>query len=406
MAQALEDRAGANAGAEESIMSPGRVLILVAVVLLAAQPSTGYAQFGDGSPLNWQSYGSNGFYGGLYGDYYGGVPGMGYFPGNMSMVISQTQQNHEQIADLLDQLRRMQGTQVQITTPYHSLNDSYYERIGVDFDFSFKPGRGVVGLDAHGNPTSDGRIHFNQGSFDSALPQFGGHDASTDAMFGIGGLGKKFSPSLRFALGQGSNRSHVMQAPTVVMHDGQTGFVSDTSMRPFVTSVIPVVGAGLPMMRPSPPISPVKQALARMEAEKKLARQRQPRAERDVPREQVRVDPFGDPVMPRQDDGALLLGQDRPAPADDDEPLVLKGPPGSGEATPAGGASGAGDNRPQQAKADAARKQEVRSHIQKARRYEETGKLGIAKIYYQQAAARADGELKKELLRKIQSLGN
>lgn len=385
-------------------MSPGRISILVAVGLFAALPHTGFAQFGDGSPQNWQSYGTGGSYGGFYNGYNGGVPGMGYNPGNMSMVISQTQDNHEQIADLLDQLRRMQGTQVQITSPFHSLNDSYYERIGVDFDFSFKPGRGVVGLDQFGNPTRDGRIHFNQGSFNSAVPQFGGYDPTADATFGFGGFGSKFSPRLNFALGQGSNRSHVMQAPTVVMHDGQRGFVSDTSQRPFVTGVIPVVGAGMPMMQPSPPISPVKQALARMEAEKKLDRQRQQRAEREVPREQVRVDPFGDPVMPARDDGALLLGKDRPAPASDDEPLVLKGSSGSGDANPAG--ESAEDERVDQAAADAARQEEVRSRIVQARGHEDAGRLGIARIYYQQAAARADGELKKELLEKIQSLGN
>ncbi len=380
-------------------MSPGRILILAAVVLFAALPHTGYAQFGNGSPQNWQSYGTGGSYGGFYNGYNGGVPGMGYNPGNMSMVISQTQQNHEQIADLLDQLRRMQGNQVQVTAPFHSLNDSYYERIGVDFDFSFKPGRGVVGLDQFGNPTPDGRVHFNQGSFDSAIPQFGGYDPAADATFGIGIGGAK----LRFALGQGSNRSHVMQAPTVVMHDGQRGFVSDTSLRPFVTSVIPVVGAGMPMMQPSPPISPVKQALARMEAEKKLDGQRQQRAEREVPREQVRVDPFGDPVMPERDD-ALLLGKDRPAPVSDDEPLILKGSSGAGEANPSD--ESAEDERADQAALDTARQDEVRSRIIQARGYEDAGKLGIAKIYYQQAAARADGELKKELLEKIQSLGN
>ena len=79
--------------------------------MFAALPDTGYAQFGNGSPQNWQSYGTGGSYGGFYNGYNGGVPGMGYNPGNMSMVISQTQQNHEQIADLLDQLRRMQGNQ-------------------------------------------------------------------------------------------------------------------------------------------------------------------------------------------------------------------------------------------------------------------------------------------------------
>ena len=44
--------------------------------------------------------------------------------------------------------------------------------------------------------------------------------------------------------------------------------------------------------------------------------------------------------------------------------------------------------------------------IEKARGYEEAGKPGLAKVFYQQAAARAEGELKKQLLDKIRSLGD
>jgi len=385
-------------------MSFGRILALAAILSLGLGANAVHAQFGYGSPLNWQSHGTNGSLGGLYSNYNGGAPGYGYYyPGNMSLVVSQTQDTHDQIANLLDQLRRMQGTQVQITTPYHSINDSFYERIGVDFDFSFKGGRNVVGLDALGNPTSDGRIHFNQGSFDSAMPQFGGHDPSADATFGFGKSGGKFSPSFRFALGQGSNRSHVMQAPTVVMHDGQTGFVMDSSMRPFVTSVVPVVGTGVPMLPPSPPISPVRQALARMEAEKRLGMQQsrpEPRARRETPRRQ-----------PDAFEGGLALGNgpqhgDDPASTGDDAPLVLKGSSKPDEAETANhGDVNEAETERQQAQEDSERQQEILARVAKAHGYEEAGKLGIAKIYYQQAAARASGEMKRELLKRIQSLG-
>ncbi len=389
-------------------MSFGRILALTAILSFGLEAGAVHAQYGSGSPLNWQSYGTNGYWGGSSGGYNGGLPGYGYNPGNMSLVVSQTQNTHDQIANLMDQLRRMQGTQVQITTPYHSINDSFYERIGVDFDFSFKGGGNVVGLDAHGNRTSDGRIHFNQGSFDSAMPQFGGHDPSTDATFGFGAAGGKFSPSFRFALGQGSNRSHVMQAPTVVMHDGQTGFFSDSSMRPFVTSVVPVVGTGmpmLPMLPQSPPISPVKQALARMEAEKKLGMQqtrREHRTRRETPDRQPQRAALDDDLalgnMPQQGDD--------PASTGDDAPLVLKGPSATDEANTANRDEvDAAETEHQQAQVDSERQQEILARIAKARGYEESGKLGIAKIYYQQAAARASGEMKKELLERIQSLG-
>ena len=41
---------------------------------------------------------------------------------------------------------------------------------------------------------------------------------------------------------QGDDRTNMLQAPKVTLFNGQQAFVSDTSQRPFVTSVIPVVG--------------------------------------------------------------------------------------------------------------------------------------------------------------------
>ena len=61
--------------------------------------------------------------------------------------------------------------------------------------------------------------------------------------------------------------------------------------------------------------------------------------------------------------------------------------------------------RQQAAPQDAARNQKIEVRIEKARGLEDAGKAGLAKIYYQQAATRADGELKKQLLEKIRSLG-
>ena len=61
------------------------------------------------------------------------------FPTNLSLVISQTQAVHEQIADLLEQLRRLQDLQVTIEVRFIRLNDSFFERIGVDFDMNIGP---------------------------------------------------------------------------------------------------------------------------------------------------------------------------------------------------------------------------------------------------------------------------
>ncbi len=66
----------------------------------------------------------------------GGSGAIEPFPTNLSLVISQTQEVHEQIADLLDQLRRLQDLQVTIEVRFITLNDNFFERLGIDFDFS------------------------------------------------------------------------------------------------------------------------------------------------------------------------------------------------------------------------------------------------------------------------------
>jgi general secretion pathway protein D len=191
-------------------------------------------------------------------DTVGGPGSIEGFPTNLSLVVSQTQDVHEEIADLLDQLRRLQDLQVTIEVRFITLNDSFYERIGIDFDFEIDDNTSQIngqpplipddtgpsmafGLDPTGLPTIDYDYSFTQGNFGSAVPQFGGFDAATAANFGFAIL-SDIEVFFLLQAAQGDDRTNVLQAPKVTLFNGQTGFVSDTSQRPFVTSVIPVVG--------------------------------------------------------------------------------------------------------------------------------------------------------------------
>ncbi|MGI9458052.1 MAG: hypothetical protein ACR2NU_15915, partial [Aeoliella sp.] len=192
------------------------------------------------------------------------------FPGNLSLVISQTQDVHEQIADLLEQLRRLQDLQVTIEVRFIRLNDSFFERIGIDFDMNINdrtspinddlpaaiPGgpstpfenersSSVVGLqtppnvNAFPNFTGDLDIPFRQESFGLAVPQFG---TPVDvATFGFAIL-SDIEAYFLINASQGDRRSNVLNAPKVTLFNGQQAFVADTSQTPFVISVIPVVG--------------------------------------------------------------------------------------------------------------------------------------------------------------------
>ena len=57
---------------------------------------------------------------------------------SISLIIKHTAEVHEQVADLLRQLRRLQDLQVSIEVRFITVNDTFFEFIGVDFDFQIQ----------------------------------------------------------------------------------------------------------------------------------------------------------------------------------------------------------------------------------------------------------------------------
>ncbi|MCA9103538.1 MAG: hypothetical protein KDA63_20435, partial [Planctomycetales bacterium] len=213
-------------------------------------------------------------------DIVGGDGSIQRYPNNLSLVVSTTQEIHEQIVELLEQLRRLQDLQVTIEVRFITLNDNFFERIGVDFDFDIDddidkpfqvfgqpnpnftptysrdgvpidPGRdlqdrdhqpsAVVGRSSPDTFSLDLDIPFRQGSFGLAVPQFGGFDPTAGAQIGFAIL-SDLEAYFFVSAAQGDRRSNVLQAPKVTLFNGQQASVSDTSQSPFVISVIPVVG--------------------------------------------------------------------------------------------------------------------------------------------------------------------
>ena len=226
----------------------------------------------------------------------GGTGTIAPFETNLSLVISQTQEVHEDIKELLEQLRKLQDLQVTIEVRFITLNDNFFERIGVDFNFDINDnidrpyqifGRSTeatsgtggtggtggttgggtststtinagvtrdlqdrdlsknqtvtVGMSAPSVFSADLDIPFRQDSFAMAVPQFGGYDAAAGASLGFAIL-SDIEAYFFIEAATGDRRSNVMQAPKVTLFNGQTSTVGDTSTTPFVMSVIPVVG--------------------------------------------------------------------------------------------------------------------------------------------------------------------
>jgi len=66
----------------------------------------------------------------------GGQGTIGQEENTLSLVIRQTTSVHEQIVDLLTQLRKLQDLQVTVEVRFISVSDRFFERIGVDFDWN------------------------------------------------------------------------------------------------------------------------------------------------------------------------------------------------------------------------------------------------------------------------------
>ena len=127
--------------------------------------------------------------------------------------------------------------QATISTPFNSVSDSFFERVGTSWGFN---AGGVRARFGGGNP---------------GVPPFGRFDPNAGLRTGVGFVGPGGNGFLNLAMGQGSRQSLVSQTPSVTMMNGGRGFVSDSSQSPFVIGYMPVVG-GFPVLGSLVPVMP------------------------------------------------------------------------------------------------------------------------------------------------------
>jgi general secretion pathway protein D len=162
----------------------------------------------------------------------GGSATIDYFPLGMTLVINQTTDAHERIADLLAQLRRQQDIEVALEVRFLTMSEDFSQRLDRELDIQ------VVSRD---------------GSFvPPAIPvrsPVNGEEKVTGQ-----DLGPKFlsDAQLRRIMetAQGDRRANVMQAPKVTLMNGQVGRVDITDARLFLTGVDVVRTREQTMVRP------------------------------------------------------------------------------------------------------------------------------------------------------------
>jgi len=291
--------------------------------------------------------------------------------------------------------------QVTVSTPYNSISEGFFENTGISWGLGGRNWSFSFG----GSPTQ-------------AAPPFGGFDPSAGANLGFAGRNGWFNANWS----QGCRRSFVSQTPMVTVTNGYPGFVADASMTPFVIGYVPVVGTfprGGPALAMPPPMVPtpgasgvgrdaVLNALQRARAEAALRERMQNASEAEA--EAIRMNRQAQPNVPPPGANDLNLVGPGPAPpqtADATEEPV-------DEATrrlAAARSSSAGRPAPSVAEArrlraaeQAASNETALRYIELARNAEATGKPNVAKVYYQNAARQASGELREEVRRRIQAL--
>lgn len=225
---------------------------------------------------------------------------------NISLIVRATSEIHDEIVDLLRQLRRLQDLQISVEVRFITVSDSFFEEIGVDFDFAIQSdvvGRkssfaipnpaavpaavtggtgGTAGTGggvspylinpirdhAYGNrqplvvgtnaPTSsivdpsfssNLEIPFVQDGI-SAITPFNALTGNTGATFGLAFL-SDLEVFFFIRAVQGDTRNNLVQAPKVTTFNGAPAAVFNQTQRWFVQSLQPIVGAGAVAFQPS-----------------------------------------------------------------------------------------------------------------------------------------------------------
>lgn len=266
------------------------------------------------------------------------------------------------------------GQQVHVATPIVNISDSFYESFGIDWGYrSWGP---------------NGGFFFNRGGSQGTIPPFGGFDPASAGRFGFSHQGSNHGFFFNFTAAQGSNRTITSSTPSVTLSNGAIGSFRDVQMRPFVTGLIPVVGSSGGYRVPAPTlISPLKERLARLKNEQ--SRQAQ----------QPTVSP---PVAKVVAGDAVAAPELKLGPAEPAAKLTLVSNANRTESTAERGDIGVSEIRRRQearVQADAA---ELARLIEDAKAAEKVGRFGAARVRYRQAAARATGAVKRDLLERLE----
>jgi len=181
----------------------------------------------------------------------------------------------------------MNDIQITVEVRFITLQDNFFEQMGMDFDVNFRNSKGNMYASLNNgddtttttnSTTSDSSTSINSASYTSAVknsnliagllpggstaspnfanglgigidqnsmgfavPEFGGYQSGAGASVGFAIL-SDIESYLFITAAQGDKRNNVLQAPKVTTINGQTASIRDMTSKNLVVGVIPVVG--------------------------------------------------------------------------------------------------------------------------------------------------------------------
>ncbi|MEI7836242.1 MAG: hypothetical protein WCK05_07500 [Planctomycetota bacterium] len=166
------------------------------------------------------------------------------------MIITQTPTAHQAIAKLLREMRRQQGVQVMVEARLLVLERGFLERIGIDVDLTFKVGPGGVfkklifagnQITQNGADWASAVSGFSEATAVAALPP---------AMTIAGAFLENVQVDFLIQAVQASQQTMQLDAPRLLLQNGQTSYISIGAMQAYISTFNPTVANGVAAVTP------------------------------------------------------------------------------------------------------------------------------------------------------------
>ena len=166
---------------------------------------------------------------------------------NNQLIITQTSEVHNKIANLLAQLREAQAVQVSIETRFLTVSRHFLDSVGVNLSFAFN----------NSNPNNWTPVTISNGTSGfTATPSTGlPGSLATNPIAGLTvqgtyGFADDFTVGLLLEAVEASERLSVVHAPRVTLQNGQGATMYQLTFLPYVSSLNVSVASGAALAAP------------------------------------------------------------------------------------------------------------------------------------------------------------